>query len=153
MFQILIVDDDKNTRHYLSTVLADAGYTPYTASSASEALVHIKEIPFDLLVLDIMMPGMDGYEFTRLLRDCRYDLPILMLSAKQMPDNIKHGFLAGTDDYMTKPADEEELLLRIKALLRRARIASDHKLKIGKTTLDYLSISGISSFCTQSRRL
>jgi two-component system OmpR family response regulator len=137
MFQILIVDDDKNTRHYLTTVLADAGYTPYSASSAGEALVRIKEIPFDLLVLDIMMPGMDGYEFTRLLRDCRYDLPILMLSAKQMPDNIKHGFLAGTDDYMTKPADEDELLLRIKALLRRARIASDHKLKIGKTTLDY----------------
>ena len=84
MFQILIVDDDKNTRHYLSTVLADAGYTPYTASSASEALTRIKEIPFDLLVIDIMMPGMDGYEFTRLLRDCRYDLPILMLSAKQI---------------------------------------------------------------------
>lgn len=84
-----------------------------------------------------MMPGMDGYEFTKLLRDCRYNLPILMLSAKQLPDNIKHGFLAGTDDYMTKPADEEELLLRIKALLRRARIASDHRLTVGKTTLDY----------------
>lgn len=137
MFQILVIDDDKNTRRYLSTLLTDAGYTPYTASSAGEALIRIKEIPFDLLIVDIMMPGMDGYEFTRMLRDCRYDLPILMLSAKQMPDNIKDGFLAGTDDYMTKPADEEELLLRIKALLRRSRIASAHKLTAGQTTLDY----------------
>lgn len=137
MFQILIVDDDANTRHYLSAVISDAGFKPCTASSAGEALVAIKEVPFDLLIVDIMMPGMDGYEFTKLLRDCRYNLPILMLSAKQLPDNIKHGFLAGTDDYMTKPADEEELLLRIKALLRRARIASDHRLTVGKTTLDY----------------
>lgn len=137
MFHILIVDDDANTRHYLSAVISDAGFKPSTASSAGEALIAIKEVPFDLLIVDIMMPGMDGYEFTKLLRDCRYNLPILMLSAKQLPDNIKHGFHAGTDDYMTKPADEEELLLRIKALLRRARIASDHRLTVGKTTLDY----------------
>ena len=137
MFQILITDDDKHTRHYLSALLSDAGYTPRCASSAGEALKLIKEIPFELLIVDVMMPGMDGYEFTRLLRDCRYDLPILMLSARQLPDNIKHGFLAGTDDYMTKPFDEEELLLRIRALLRRARIASDHRLTVGETVLDY----------------
>lgn len=137
MFQILITDDDKHTRRYLDTLLSDAGYTPRCASSAEEALKLIKEIPFDLLIVDIMMPGMDGYEFTKLLRDCRYDLPILMLTAKQLPDNIRHGFLAGTDDYMTKPFDEEELLLRIRALLRRARIASDHRLTVGKTVLDY----------------
>lgn len=136
MFHILVVDDDKNTRRFLRTILADSGYHAHTAASASEALLLIKEIPIDLVVMDIMMPGMDGYEFTKLLRDCRYDLPILMLSAKQLPDNIKHGFLAGTDDYMTKPADEEELLLRIKALLRRARIASEHRLSVGKTELD-----------------
>ena len=93
MFQILITDNDKHTRHYLSALLSDAGYTPRCASSAGEALKLIKEIPFDLLIVDVMMPGMDGYEFTRLLRDCRYDLPILMLSARQLPDNIKHGFL------------------------------------------------------------
>lgn len=141
MFQILVVDDDKNTRRFLKTVLSDAGYSPLTAGSSREALNLIKEVPFDLLILDIMMPGMDGYEFTKLLRDCRYDLPILMLSAKQMPDNIKHGFLAGTDDYMTKPADEEELLLRIRALLRHAKIASDHKLTVGTTELDYDSMT------------
>ncbi len=141
MFQILVVDDDRNTRHLLRALLTDAGYEPYSASSAGEALYLLKKVPFDLLIVDIMMPGMDGYEFTRLLRDCRYDLPILMLSAKQLPDNIKHGFLAGTDDYMTKPADEEELLLRIKALLRRARIASDHRLTVGGTVLDYDSLT------------
>ena len=128
MFQILITDNDKHTRHYLSALLSDAGYTPRCASSAGEALKLIKELPFDLLIVDVMMPGMDGYEFTKLLRDCRYDLPILMLSARQLPDNIKHGFLAGTD---------EELLLRIRALLRRARIASDHRLTVGETVLDY----------------
>lgn len=137
MFQILVVDDDRHTRYYLNEVLSKAGYKPFSASSASDALNLIKKIPFDLLIVDVMMPGMDGYEFTKLLRDCRYDLPILMLSAKQLPDNIKHGFLAGTDDYMTKPADEEEMLLRIRALLRRARIASDHRLTVGQTILDY----------------
>lgn len=137
MFQILVTDDDKHTRHYLNTLLSDAGYVPHCASSAAEALKLIKEKPFDLLIVDVMMPGMDGYKFTKLLRDCRYNQPILMLSAKQLPDNIKHGFLSGTDDYMTKPFDEEELLLRIRALLRRARIAADHCLTVGKTTLDY----------------
>lgn len=141
MFQILIVDDDKNTRYYLKEVLKKSGYEPFAAVSASEALELIKKIPFDLLIVDIMMPGMDGYEFTKLLRDCRYDLPILMLSAKQLPDNIKHGFLAGTDDYMTKPADEEELLLRIRALLRRAKIIFDHSLTVGQTMLDYDSLT------------
>lgn len=141
MFQILIVDDDKSTRRLLTAVLSDAGYEPFSTASAGEALDLIREISFDLLIVDIMMPGMDGYEFTKLLRDCRYDLPILMLSARQLPDNIKHGFLVGTDDYMTKPADEEELLLRIRALLRRAHIVSEHRLTVGKTELDCDSLT------------
>lgn len=137
MVQILVVDDDKHMRYYLKKILSKAGYEPFSASSASEALNLIQTVPVDLLIVDIMMPGMDGYEFTKLLRDCRYDLPILMLSAKQLPVNVKHGFLVGTDDYMTKPADEEELLLRIRALLRRAKIVSAHKLTVGRTVLDY----------------
>ena len=132
MFQILIVDDDKNVRRYLGAVLAEAGYSPHTASSAKEAMEKLETISIDLMILDIMMPETDGYEFTKLLRDCHCDLPILMLSAKQLPDNIKHGFLAGTDDYMTKPVDEEELIL-----LRRARIASERRLVIGSTELNY----------------
>lgn len=114
---------------------------PFPLLQQEGALELIQKVPIDLLIVDIMMPGMDGYEFTKLLRDCRYDLPILMLSAKQLPDNIKHGFLAGTDDYMTKPADEEELLLRIRALLRRARIFSEHRLTIGETELNYDTLS------------
>lgn len=136
MPQILIVDDDKNTRHFLATILSAAGYESFSAASAHEALNLIRKTSFHLLIVDIMMPGMDGYEFTRLLRDCRYDLPVLMLSAKQLPENIKQGFLSGTDDYMTKPADAEELILRIRALLRRARIASDHRLTLGSTELN-----------------
>lgn len=136
MPQILIIDDDKNTRYYLNAVLSSAGYESFTASSAQEALNLIKKTSFHLLIVDIMMPGMDGCEFTRLLRDCRYDLPVLMLSARQLPEDIRQGFLSGTDDYMTKPADSEELLLRIRALLRRARIASDHRLTIGSTELN-----------------
>ena len=141
MFQVLDADDDKYTRRLLETILSNAGYKTISVASAGRALELIQKVPIDLLIVDIMMPGMDGYEFTKLLRDCRYDLPILMLSAKQLPDNIKHGFLAGTDDYMTKPADEEELLLRIRALLRRARIFSEHRLTIGETELNYDTLS------------
>ena len=141
MFQIMIVDDDTNTRRWLSAVLTHAGYCPCSAASAGDALELMKNIHVDLVILDIMMPGMDGYEFTSLLRDCHCDLPILMLSAKQLPDNIKHGFLAGTDDYMIKPADEEELLLRIRALLRRSKIVSDHTITVGRTKLDYNTLT------------
>ncbi len=91
----------------------------------------MKESKIDLIVLDIMMPGMDGYAFSELLRDCNNTIPILMLSAKQFPQDIKKGFLSGTDDYMTKPVDEEEMLVRIKALLRRSKIVSEHKLTVG----------------------
>ena len=137
MFQILIVDDDKSIRQHLRSLLSGAGYRPCTASCAGAALSLIKKNPLDLLVVDLNMPGMDGHAFTRLLRDCRFDLPILMLSASRCPDHIKQGFLAGIDDYMTKPADEEELLLRIRALLRRARITQRHRLTAGATVLDY----------------
>lgn len=137
MFQILVTDDDKNIRRYLCAVLTAAGYKTRSAASAMEALKLMEEYTPDLLILDIMMPGMDGYALTNLLRECHSDLPILMLTAKQLPENIKQGFLVGTDDYMTKPVDEEEMLLRIKALLRRSRIVHEQKLSIGNTILDY----------------
>jgi DNA-binding response OmpR family regulator len=91
----------------------------------------------DLVIVDIMMPGMDGYEFTKTLRENRNSLPILMVSAKQLPEDKRKGFLVGTDDYMTKPVDEEEMLLRIKALLRRAKIVSERRIVIGEVVLDY----------------
>ena len=141
MFQILVVDDDKNTRMLLRAVLEAENYSVLTADNGEEALEVLDTNHIDLVVLDVMMPKMDGYEFTRTLRQSDNALPILMISAKQLPADKKRGFLVGTDDYMTKPLDEEELLLRIKALLRRARIVSERKIVVGDAVLDYDSLT------------
>ena len=141
MFHILVVDDDKNTRRLLRAVLEAEHYTVTTAEDGEEALAVMDREHIDLVVLDIMMPRMDGYRFTSLLRANNNDLPILMVTARQLPEDKKKGFLVGTDDYMTKPIDEEEMLLRIKALLRRARIVSDRRIVIGDVVLDYDSLS------------
>lgn len=141
MFHILVTDDDKNTRLLLKAVLESEGYTVYVAANGEEALTVMDQQHIDLVVLDIMMPKMDGYEFTKILREAQNNLPILMVSAKQLPADKKKGFLVGTDDYMTKPIDEEEMLLRIKALLRRAQIVSDRRIVIGDVVLDYDSFT------------
>jgi len=122
MFHILVVDDDKHTRQLLRAILENEHYTVSTAADGEKALALMDSEHIDLVVLDIMMPHMDGYKFTQALREVENNLPILMVSAKQLPEDKKKGFLVGTDDYMTKPIDEEEMLLRIKALLRRAKI-------------------------------
>ncbi len=137
MFRILVVDDDKSTRLLLKAVLESKNYTVCTAENGEAALSILDENHIDLVVLDIMMPKMDGYEFTKTLREVNNNLPILMVSAKQLPEDKKKGFLVGTDDYMTKPIDEEEMLLRIKALLRRAQIVSERKIMVGDVVLDY----------------
>ena len=141
MFHILVVDDDKNTLKYLSAVLEAENYTVTTASNGEEALELIDKEYIDLVVLDIMMPKMDGYTFTSELRSANNNLPVLMVSARQLPADRHKGFLVGTDDYITKPIDEEEMLLRIKALLRRARIVNERKIVIGSVTLDYDSFT------------
>ncbi len=141
MFQILVVDDDRNTRMLLKAVLEAENYSVLTASDGVEALQVLDENHVDLVVLDVMMPNMDGYAFTKTLREGNDNLPILMISARQLPADKKKGFLVGTDDYMTKPIDEEEMLLRIRALLRRARIASEHKIVLGDVVLDYDSLT------------
>ena len=141
MFQILVVDDDKNTRLLLKAVFQAENYSVHTAENGEEALEVMDREHIDLVVLDIMMPKMDGYEFTKLLRESDNNLPILMVSAKQLPADKQKGFLVGTDDYMTKPIDETEMLLRIKALLRRARIANEHRIVIGDVVLDYDSLT------------
>ena len=141
MFHILGVDDDKNTRRLLRAVLEAEHYTVTTACDGEEALAVLDREHIDLAILDIMMPHMDGYEFTSLLRAEQNDLPILMVTAKQLPEDKKRGFLVGTDDYMTKPIDEEEMLLRIRALLRRAKIVSEQKIEIGNVVLDYSDMS------------
>lgn len=153
MFQILIVEDDKNTAKLMNLVLRRAGYETVTAGNGIEALEKMDHHHVDLIVLDVMMPEMDGYEFTEQLRECGDNTPILMVTAKELPEERCRGFIAGTDDYMIKPVNEEEMLLRIKALLRRARIAGEHKLRVGKVILDYdcltVSKDGISQTLPQ----
>ncbi len=141
MFHILVVDDDKNTRMFLRAVLENAKYTVSVAKNGLEALEIFDREHVDLVVLDIMMPKMDGYELTESLREAGNNVPILMVSAKQLPKDKHKGFLVGTDDYITKPIDDEEMLYRIKALLRRAKIASEKKIVIGEVTLDYDSLT------------
>lgn len=141
MFHILVVDDDKNTRLYFRAVLEGAGYTVTTAEDGEAALDAMAGEHVDLVLLDLMMPRMDGYEFTRRLRESHAELPVLMVSAKQLPADKHRGFAVGTDDYITKPVDDEEMLLRIKALLRRARIASERRIVVGDAVLDYDSMT------------
>ncbi len=141
MFCILTVDDDKNTRLFFKAVLEKAGYTVLTANNGVEALEVMETEHVDLVVLDVMMPEMDGYEFTSTLRAANNNLPILMVSAKQLPADKHKAFSVGTDDYITKPIDEEEMLYRIKALLRRAKIASERKITVGDALLDFDSFT------------
>ena len=141
MINILVVDDDKNTRLLMKAVLESENYSVYTAKEGKEALDVMDKNHIDMAVVDIMMPGMDGYEFTKILRESEEKLPILMVSAKQLSNDRKKGFMVGIDDYMTKPVDEEEMLLHINALLRRANIANERKIVIGNVTFDYDSLT------------
>ena len=143
MFTILIAEDNANTARLMEVVLNQNGYDTLRAKDGMEALDVLENNHIDLILLDIMMPNMDGYEFTKILRERGSQIPILMVTAKDSQEDIRKGFLTGTDDYMVKPVDEMEMLLRIQALLRRAKIASDHMLKIGNTTLNYDSFSVI----------
>ncbi len=141
MINILVADDDKNTRLLMKAILEAEHYHVFTAADGQQALQMLDREHIDLVVLDIMMPNMDGYEFTATLRENNNTLPILMVSAKQLPEDKHRGFLVGTDDYITKPIDEEEMLLRIKALLRRAKIVNDRRIVIGDVVLDYDSFT------------
>ena len=137
MFRILVVDDDKNIRFVMKEILESEKYTVITAFNGEDAFEKLVSEHVDLVIVDVMMPSMDGYEFTQELRKFNADLPVLMVSAKQLPDDRKKGFLAGIDDYMSKPVDAEELLLHVKALLRRSKIVNERKIIIGDVVLDY----------------
>src|SRR6478752_6407451 len=137
MLKILVVEDDINIRKLMCAVLKQNGFETYGAEDGIAALDLMDKRHIDLVVLDLMMPNMDGYELTRQLRLLWENIPILMVTAKQEAEDKRRGFLVGTDDYMTKPVDEQEMVLRIKALLRRAKIASDHRITVGKVVLDY----------------
>ena len=141
MFEILVAEDDKNARRLFQIVLEENGFRVHTAANGQEAMDILDREYIDLVVLDVMMPKMDGYEFTQQIRSANSNLPILMVSAMQEPMDKKKGFLVGTDDYMTKPVDHEEMLLRIRALLRRARITSERRIVVGDVVLDYDSLT------------
>ena len=137
MFHILVIDDDKNIRFVMKEVLEANQYTVFTATNGEEAFKVLDSEHIDLAIVDIMMPKLDGYEFTKELRAFNEELPILMVSAKQLADDRKKGFVAGIDAFLAKPIDNEELLLNVKALLRRYKIISERKIVIGDVVLDY----------------
>ena len=141
MFNILVVDDNDSIRKLITTYLARDGYNTYAASDGLEALDILDKEQIDLMIADIMMPNMDGYTLTNELRTSKYNLPILMITAKESIDDKRKGFLAGTDDYMVKPIDFDEMLLRVSALLRRAQISNEHKIVVGDVVLDYETLT------------
>ena len=136
MFSILVVEDDKELCELYCTVLSDNGYKTYTAENGEIALKVLNNHYIDLMICDIMMPKMDGYELTKELRNYGYLLPILMITARGQLMDKKQGFMVGTDDYMVKPVNVNEMLWRIEALLRRSQLVNQRVLQIGQTSLD-----------------
>lgn len=141
MFNILIVEDDPDMREVLSAVFQKEGFKSFVAKNGLDAFEIIDREYIDLIVTDIMMPGMDGYEFSSSVRQAGYDLPILMITAKSRFDDMEKGFHSGADDYMVKPINIKELVLRCTALLRRAKISSEKKLTVGSVAFDYDSLT------------
>lgn len=137
MFNILVVEDNADMRELFCTVLSDHGYRALGAVDGLDALSIMEREYIDLIVADIMMPNMDGYELTSSLREAHYDLPILIVTARDQFSDMQRAFRAGTDDYMVKPINVNELLLRVEALLRRAKISSEKRIVMGDTVLDY----------------
>jgi DNA-binding response OmpR family regulator len=137
MFNILVVEDDANLRKMMQSVLQRNGYRPLVAEDGEAALAILENEQADLIISDVMMPNMDGYELTELLRQSNYNMPILMVTVKDSYADKQKGFLAGVDDYMVKPIDINEMILRVQALLRRAKIANEHRLQVGETRLDF----------------
>ncbi len=136
MVRILVVDDDKNTRKLFSEIFAAEGFEVISAANGVEALECMDREQIHVAVVDVMMPEMDGLELTELLRQTNADLPILMVSAKALSSDVKAGLRAGSDDYMTKPIDPEEMVLRIRALLRRFQISQERMIRVGDVVLD-----------------
>ena len=137
MFKILVVEDDKNLRKLIVTCLEKASYTVFETRNGEEALNLMDKEYVDLIITDIMMPEMDGYELIKSLREANYNTPILIITAKEDIEDKRQGFNLGADDYMVKPINIDELILRVKSLLRRSNQANERKIKIGEVELDY----------------
>ena len=136
MFKILVVEDDKELNRTVCSFLNHSGYEAIGCLNADNAFDAMYENVFDLIVSDIMMPGTDGFEFAKEVRDMNADIPILFMTARDDIASKQRGFRIGVDDYMVKPIDLDELFLRIGALLRRAKIAANRKLEIGSFVMD-----------------
>lgn len=136
MLKILIAEDDRELRRLFAHVLIKNGYSVKEVSNGQEALDAMDNDYYDLVISDIMMPVMDGYEFVRSLRDSGNNTPVMMITAKDAFDDMRLGFLSGSDDYMIKPINVNEMVLRVQALLRRAQMINDRKQTIGNTVLE-----------------
>ena len=141
MLKILIAEDDRELRQLFSHVLTRNGYAVKGVSNGKEALDAMDNDYFDLVITDIMMPVLDGYELVRQLRDTGNITPVLMITAKDAFDDMSQGFVSGTDDYMVKPVNVNEMLLRVKALLRRAQMINDRRQVVGNTVMELDSLT------------
>lgn len=141
MFKILIAEDDRELRQLFQHVLVKNGYTVTGVSNGAEALEAIDAGYYDLIISDIMMPKVDGYELVRAIREAGQNTPVMMITAKDAFDDMRLGFLSGTDDYMVKPVNVNEMVLRVRALLRRAQMTSEHRQVIGNTVLECDSLT------------
>jgi len=141
MFSILVCEDDFAIKTMISTKLKQENYSVYTVQNGQEALNLMEKQQIDLVISDIMMPEMDGYEFVQTLRETKHTLPILMITAKSQLESLEAAFKLGVDDYMVKPLRLEELVLRVKALLRRSQLEADKVLTFTNTRLDYNALT------------
>lgn len=141
MFKILIAEDDRELRQLFQHVLTKNGYAVTGVSNGEEAMDAIDTGYYDLIISDIMMPKMDGYQLVRSLREAGLTIPVMMITAKDAFDDMRMGFLSGSDDYMVKPVNVNEMVLRVGALLRRAQLANERRQVIGNTVLECDSLS------------
>ena len=141
MFKILIAEDDSELRQLFSHVLIKNGYSVTGVYNGKEALDALDKGYYDLIISDIMMPEMDGYELVSSLRTAGYSIPVMMITAKDAFDDMRMGFVSGTDDYMVKPVNVNEMVLRVGALLRRAQMINDRRLVIGGTVMECDSLT------------
>lgn len=153
MLKILIAEDDRELQQLFSHVLTKNGYSVTGVSNGQEALDTLDANYYDLIISDVMMPEMDGYELVRQLREAKNTIPVLMITAKDAFDDMRLGFQSGSDDYMVKPVDINEMLLRVGALLRRAQMINERRQTIGNTTMECDSLTvttgGISTILPQ----
>ncbi len=154
MFNVLVAEDDKNIRKLMEIKLSSEGYNVIVAGDGEEALKLLGQNQVDIMIVDVMMPKMDGYELVKTIRDSKSQIPAIMVTAKGTIQDKAKGFLVGIDDYMVKPVEFDELLFRIKALLRRAKIVNERKIKVGDVVLDFdtLSISGHGKKVTLAKK-